>query len=76
MTPSDDPGVRRLNANVPSAMLDEMLDEKRRSGRDITELVKLGWQLTKIALREQRLGNSLAVVTQDGRITKELVIPD
>ncbi|MBV9879422.1 MAG: hypothetical protein JO180_02955 [Gemmatirosa sp.] len=57
-------------------MLDEMVEEKRRSGRDITELVKLGWQLTKIALREQRLGNSLAVVTQDGRITKELVIPD
>jgi hypothetical protein len=72
----EEPGVRRLNANLPAAMLDEMVEEKRRSGRDITELVKLGWQLTKIALREQRLGNSLAVVTQDGRITKELVIPD
>ena len=32
-------------------MLDEMVEEKRRSGRDITDLVKLGWQLTKIALR-------------------------
>jgi hypothetical protein len=74
--PTEEPGVRRLNANLPAAMLDEMVEEKRRSGRDITELVKLGWQLTKIALREQRLGNSLAVVTQDGRITKELVIPD
>jgi len=74
--PLEEPGVRRLNANLPAAMLDEMVEEKRRSGRDITELVKLGWQLTKIALREQRLGNSLAVVTQDGRITKELVIPD
>jgi len=74
--PPEEPGVRRLNANLPAAMLDEMVEEKRRSGRDITELVKLGWQLTKIALREQRLGNSLAVVTQDGRITKELVIPD
>ena len=74
--PTEEPGVRRLNANLPAAMLDEMVDEKRRSGRDITELVKLGWQLTKIALREQRLGNSLAVVTQDGRIIKELVVPD
>ena len=74
--PTEEPGVRRLNANLPAAMLDEMVEEKRRSGRDITELVKLGWQLTKIALREQRLGNSLAVVTQDGRIIKELVVPD
>jgi hypothetical protein len=72
----DDAGTRRLNANLPAAMLDDMVDEKRRSGRDITELVKLGWQLTKIALREQRQGNALAVVSPDGRILKELVIPD
>ena len=73
---ADDVGTRRLNANLPAAMLDDMVDEKRRSGRDITELVKLGWQLTKIALREQRQGNALAVVSPDGRILKELVIPD
>ena len=70
------PGVRRLNANVPATLLDEMVEEKRRSGRDITELVKLGWQLVKIALREQRQGRALAVVDADGRIVKELVIPD
>jgi hypothetical protein len=74
--PAEEAGVRRLNANVPAAMLDDMVEEKRRSGRDITELVKLGWQLTKIALREQRQGNALAVVSADGRILKELVIPD
>ena len=74
--PPDDVGTRRLNANLPAAMLDDMVEEKRRSGRDITELVKLGWQLTKIALREQRQGNALAVVSSDGRILKELVIPD
>jgi hypothetical protein len=73
---SEDAGTRRLNANLPTAMLDEMVEEKRRSGRDITELVKLGWQLVKIALREQRQGNALAVVSADGRILKELVIPD
>ena len=72
--PPDDVGTRRLNANLPAAMLDDMVEEKRRSGRDITE--KLGWQLTKIALREQRQGNALAVVSPDGRILKELVIPD
>jgi hypothetical protein len=74
--PSAEPGVRRLNANVPATLLDEMVEEKRRSGRDITELVKLGWQLVKIALREQRQGRALAVVDADGRIVKELVIPD
>ncbi len=72
----DDSGTRRLNANLPAAMLDEMVEEKRRTGRDITELVKLGWHLVKIALREQRQGNALAVVSADGRILKELVIPD
>ena len=75
-SPAEEAGVRRLNANVPAGMLDDMLEEKRRSGRDITELVKLGWQLTKIALREQRQGNALAVVSADGRILKEIVIPD
>lgn len=74
--PPEEPGVRRLNANVPAAMLDDMLDEKRRSGRDVTTLVKLGWQLAKIALREQRQGNALAVVAPDGRILKELLIPE
>ena len=53
-----------------------MVEEKRRSGRDITELVKLGWQLVKIALREQRQGNALAIVAPDGRVLKELIIPD
>jgi hypothetical protein len=68
--------TRRLNANLPAAMLDEMVEEKRRSGRDITDLVKLGWQLTKIALRERRQGNALAVVDPEGRVLKELVITD
>ncbi len=72
----DDPGTRRLNANLPAAMLDEMVDEKRRSGRDITELVKLGWQLTKLALRAQRQGHALAVVDEEGRVLKELLIPE
>ena len=69
-------GPRRLNANVPAAMMDEMAEEKRRSGREITDLVKLGWSLTKIALREQRAGNALAVLGPDGRVLKEIVVPD
>jgi hypothetical protein len=67
---------RRLNANVPAAMMDEMAEEKRRSGREITDLVKLGWSLTKIALREQRAGNALAILGPDGRVLKEIVVPD
>jgi hypothetical protein len=74
--PVVEPGTRRLNANLPAAMLDEMVEEKRRSGRDITDLVKLGWQLTKIALRERRQGNALAIVDPDGRVVRELVITD
>ena len=74
--PAAEVETRRLNANLPAAMLDEMVEEKRRSGRDITDLVKLGWQLTKIALRERRQGNALAVVDPEGRVLKELVITD
>lgn len=53
----------------------ELVTLARETKRSMTDLVRLGLALVKIAIEAERNGNRLIVTTSDGRPVKELVLP-
>jgi len=47
----------------------------KRNRRSMTELVRLGLGLVKIALEAEQNGHKLIVTTADGQPLKEIVLP-
>ena len=42
----------------------------------MTEIVRLSLGLVKMALEETKLGNRIVVTTAEGRVLKEIILPD
>jgi hypothetical protein len=66
---------KRLNLTLSErahADLAALADERNTS---LTELVRLGLGLLKIAHEESRVGNKLIVTTPDGKALKEIALP-
>ncbi len=55
------------------AELNRLSNESKRS---MTELVRLSLGLMKMALEETKLGNRIVVTTAEGRVLKEIILPD
>ena len=66
---------RRLNLNLSEQAYADVNVLAKDTRRSITELVRLGLGLVKIALQESRSGNKIIVTTSDGKPIKELVLP-
>jgi len=66
---------RRLNLNLSPQAYADAVDLSEQTSRSLTELVRLGLGLVKIAVEESRKKNKLIVTTEDGRPIKELVLP-
>ena len=66
--------VKRLNVNLPAATYDELQEFSRRSGRTMTEIVRMGVGLAQIAVGEDSRQNSLAVVDADGKLVKQILV--
>lgn len=65
----------RLSLNIPEGSRKELDILVQASGRNITELVRLGLGLVKVFHEETRKGNKIVVASEDGSSVKELVIP-
>lgn len=72
--PLEKPAEKRLNVNLSEAAFAEVRALSRSTNRSMTEIVRLGLNLAKIALEEQAQGHRLVVTSQDGRPVKELVL--
>lgn len=66
--------TRRLNVNLSAQFASELHDLARHSNRSMTELVRIGIGLVKLALAECSNGNKLIVTTEDGKPLKEVVL--
>ena len=66
---------RRVNFVLSEKAHTDLVALSRHSMRSMTELVRLGLGLVKLALEEQHNGNKLVVTTADGRPLKEIVLP-
>ena len=66
---------RRVNFVLSEKAHTDLVSLSKYSMRSMTELVRLGLGLVKLALEEQQNGNKLVVTTADGRQLKEIVLP-
>ena len=67
--------TKRLNINLPAQVFSDLVNLSKRSGRSMTEIVRIALGLVKIALDETERGNKLVVTTSTGDTIKELIIP-
>jgi hypothetical protein len=64
--------VRRLNVNLPVEDLEQLREVARSTGQTMTECVKASLKLLARALEEERQGNRLAFVSEDGSLIQEI----
>lgn len=67
--------VKRLNINLTQRSYRELEKLQKETRHSMTELVRLGLGLAKIALEESSHGNKLILTSSDGRPIKEIVLP-
>jgi len=68
-------GIRRLNINLAEKAFDDLQALARNTKRSMTELVRLGLGLIKIATEQTAKGHRLVITSADGKVLKEIVIP-
>jgi hypothetical protein len=66
---------KRMNFILSERAHSELVALARETRRSMTDLVRLGLGLVKIALEAERNGKRLVVTTSDGRPEKEIVLP-
>ena len=66
---------KRVNFVLSEKAYTELAALSRRTGRSMTELVRLGLALAKIAIEAELEGRKLIVTTTDGNPLKEIVLP-
>ena len=68
--------IKRLNFNVSPRAYAELSNLAKSTHRSMTEVIRLGVGLVKIALEATREGNRIVIVNSGGEPVKEIVIPD
>ena len=67
--------TKRVNFVLSGKAHSELVTMAKRNRRSMTELVRLGLGLVKIALEAEQNGHKLIVTTADGQPLKEIVLP-
>ena len=65
---------KRLNLDLSPEAFDMLQKLAEESGKNMTEVVKTGIAIYKVAQEEKQKGRSLGVV-KDDQVVKELVLP-
>jgi len=66
---------KRLNISLSERAYSDLSKASQDTRRSLTEVVRLGIGLVRIALETEREGNRLIVATPDGKALKEIVLP-
>ena len=66
---------KRVNFILSEKAYSELAAMSKRTGRSMTELVRLGLGLVKVALEAELEGHKLIVTTTQGNPLKEIVLP-
>ena len=67
--------IKRLNLNLSQHAYDEVQKLAEETHQSITQLVRLGLGVLRIAVEEARQGNKIQITSPDGRPIREIVIP-
>jgi len=68
-------GARKVNFNVSEQAYTELSLLAKETQRSMTEIIRLGIALAKIALLAQRQRQRLVIADEHGTPVKELVLP-
>lgn len=75
-TTATDPGVdRRLAINLSERAYTDLRQVAASTSRPMSDVIKIGIGLYKVAAEVSRENNKLMVVSRDGRLLKEIVLP-
>jgi hypothetical protein len=66
---------KRVNFVLSERSHADLLALARETSRSMTDIVRLGLGLVKVALEAERAGNRLVVTDSGGKPLKELVLP-
>ena len=66
---------KRVNFILSERAHSELVNLSRGTMRSMTELIRLGLGLVKLALEAERNGQRLIVTTAEGQPVKEIVLP-
>jgi hypothetical protein len=75
IAPAPEVETKRVNLILSEKAHSELATMARRTRRSMTELVRLGLGLVKIALEAEQNGHKLIVTDADGHPLKEIVLP-
>jgi len=67
--------VKRLNFILSEKAHSDLVALSRETRRSMTDLIRFGVGLVRIALEAEKRGNKLVVVNQDDRAVIEIVLP-
>ena len=66
--------MRRLNLNLTESLYEEISQLADSEGRTMTEVVRIGLGLARLAIDEQQKGGQLAVVDAAGQLHR-IILP-
>lgn len=66
--------TKRLNINLPPLAYQTLIDLASKKHRTMTDVVKIGLSLAKVAMETENAGNKLAVINNEGTVLKEIVL--
>jgi hypothetical protein len=66
---------KRINFMLSDKAYDELVTLAKQRMRSMTEIIRLGLGLAKLALEAESRGQRLIVTTEDGQPVKEIVLP-
>ena len=67
--------VKRLNFLVSEDTYSDLITLSKQHNRSLTELIKLGLGLVRLALDAKQNGQRLVVLSADGHPHREIVLP-
>jgi hypothetical protein len=66
--------VRRLNINLPEKTFNDLERTATKTGRTMTDIVRVGVSVAQVVVEEVSHGRKLAVIDSNGRVLKELIL--
>jgi hypothetical protein len=66
---------KRVNLVLSNGSYDGLVDLSKQTRRSLSELIRWGLALVRIAIEEGRNGNRLVITNPDGQPIREVVIP-
>lgn len=75
LVPSPAPGVRRIAINISEQAYNDLRNSAESTARSMTDVIRIGIGLFKVAAEVMREGNKLVVVSRTGTPLREIVLP-